>query len=161
MTFPFKFPRLPSVSLRVVSPSARSSDYRTLSSKLKTEAKVILALLQFHYCIGTEAGLSNNESGMVRLPNRYSANKLPNIFLSHPFCLLASINSTRRMRRSSQRREYIPLACNASSHSLTPMWDLPSLWTLSATPSRSKTTRWFNRARTYTWPPRPYYTSRN
>ena len=30
--------------------------------------------------IGTEAGLSDNESGMVRLPDRYSANKLAEHF---------------------------------------------------------------------------------
>ena len=65
--------------------------------------------------IGTEAGLSNNGSEMVRLPNRYSADKLPT-FLSRP-----SVSNDHLMRRLSRRRGYIPLACNASSHSPMPL----------------------------------------
>jgi hypothetical protein len=51
------------------------------------------------------------------------------------FFLLASISSTRQMRRSSRRRTYISLACDAFSLSPTASRVIPSL---STTPSRSK-----------------------
>jgi hypothetical protein len=51
---------------------------------------------------------------MVRLPDQRSADRLPTLFPSSCFFLLASINSTGQMRRSSRRRTYISLACNTS-----------------------------------------------
>jgi hypothetical protein len=70
------------------------------------------------------------------------------------FFLLASVSSTRQMRRSSRRRTYISLACNASSRSPTASRGILSP---STTPSRSKSTCEFNRARACTRPTRPYY----
>lgn len=88
--------------------------------------------------IGTEAGLSVETAAMKVQWCVSSTNVLPTSFQTFPVAvlfLLASISSTRQMLRSSRRRIYISLACNASSHSPTASRGIPSL---STTPSRSK-----------------------
>jgi hypothetical protein len=88
--------------------------------------------------IGTEAGHGVETAAMKVQWCVSLINVLPTDCQPFPvigFFLLASINSTRQMRRSSQRRTYISLACNASSLSPTASRGIPSP---SATPSRSK-----------------------
>jgi hypothetical protein len=87
--------------------------------------------------IGTEAGLSV-ETATMKV--QWCVSRIDGLSTScQPFpvtlFLLASISSTRQRRRSSRRRTYISLACNASSHSPTASQGIPSL---STTPSRSK-----------------------
>jgi hypothetical protein len=102
--------------------------------------------------IGTEAGLSGQTATMKVQWCVSPIDVLPTSCQPFPvtvFFLLASISSTRQMRRSSRRRTYFSLACNASSHSPTASRGIPSL---STTPSRSKPTRGFNRACACTGP---------
>jgi hypothetical protein len=67
---------------------------------------------------------------MVRLPDRRSANRLPTFsrHVTSVFFLLASISSTRRMRRSFRSHSYISLTCYATSHSPTASWGIPTLY---------------------------------
>jgi hypothetical protein len=74
--------------------------------------------------IGTEAGLSVQAAGMKVQWCVSPISVLPTVcqsFLLVVFFLLASVGSTTsgQMRHSSQRRTYISLAFNASSHTLT------------------------------------------
>jgi hypothetical protein len=75
------------------------------------------------------------------------------------FFLLASIR--RQMRRSSRRRTYTPLVCNASSLSPMASWGILSL---STTPSWSKNHPWVQPSpcvHKTQWPTRPHCAARN
>ena len=88
--------------------------------------------------IGTEAGLSVQTATMKVQWCVSPVDALPTSRQPFPvtiFFLLASISSTRQMRRLSQKRKYISFAFNASSLSPTASRGLPSL---STTPSWSK-----------------------
>jgi hypothetical protein len=109
--------------------------------------------------VGTEAGLSVQTAAMKMQWYVSPINVLPTSCQSvtiNVFFLLASISSTKQMRRSSRWRTYISLACNASSHSPTASRGIPSL-----SPSRSKSHPRVQLGPCAHWPIRPYYAAQN